>query len=170
MLQCGHKSALTLITSFIARRNKTSSYCVSDEKFLCLLNQDVQDDQHTPVSVVFSFSLCCEIPWVKHTFQRVATYVSPTSVALLFSDEGTVFFCWLIVCVSLIKTYKLSGGLSWKSLRWRQPNILYFEFYIFTSHTCFMVWRSVLRISAAHHLCWLSLSAILFNHSNHMLV
>jgi hypothetical protein len=52
---------------------------------------------------VFSFSLCCEVPWVEHTFQRVATYVSPTSVALLFWDEGTVFFCCLIVCVSLIK-------------------------------------------------------------------
>lgn len=101
LFQCGHNASPNLIPSFIARKNKTSSYCESREKLRALEAFHTMSPK-TAKKRLFqlrsSFLFCFPVPWVELILQIVKINISMTSLLIQSYHEPRqlVHYCdWL---------------------------------------------------------------------------
>jgi hypothetical protein len=95
LFECGHKAKPTPIASFIARKNKTLSYCESREKLRSLEafhTMSPKIAKKRQFRLRSSFLFCFSVPWVEMILQIVKINISMTSLLILFYHKPRHLF------------------------------------------------------------------------------
>lgn len=95
LFECGHKASPTLIASFIARTNKTLSYCESREKLRALEafhTMSPKMAKKRQFQLRSSFLFCFPVPWVELILEIVKINFSMTSLLIQFYHEPRQLF------------------------------------------------------------------------------